>query len=161
MKTFFLFLSLLGFIACSKTKSDDCPQTVYSYDYKTNANVDTIRSSANWLSVTETNGDSLLFRYTMNYIACPAIEDAGVTETLFFAVDPGVNSFIYSMANFQKAMVYFRRSCFCVQRGGFVVPQSGTITGTRLNAKSWKIDFDIMITNDDRVQHSAVFTEKQ
>lgn len=156
MKLLLILLSFIAVLGCKKNKSDDCPHTEYFYGYKINAQVDTLRTQANWLAAFTANGDSLVFNYIMDYTTCPDIADGGTTEILFFEVDRAVTSFDYDAADFQQAMVYFRRVCFCTEKG-FVVPKGGTIKGTKLNANSWKIDFDIVIDNNEHVKNSGTF----
>lgn len=154
--SFLFFCVLLVFFSCRKNKTAGCPTTEYKYAFKSGAKLDTISSHANWLVATPGNGNKLLFTYKMNYTTCPEIADGGLSHILYFEADPSANSFEYNTGSLQDAMVYFRRICYCPENG-FVVPESGTIKGTRLNANSWRVEFDIVISNNERVKNTGVF----
>jgi hypothetical protein len=156
MKTFLAIVSFLVILSCNKDKSDDCPQTQYYYGFKVSSQVDTIRTSGNWLAAITASGDSLVFNYIREYTTCANVADGNVTDILFFQVDPAANSFEYDVADFQQSMVYFRRVCFCTELG-FIIPQGGTIKGNRVNPTTWNVEFDLIIANNEHVKNSGTF----
>ncbi len=76
---------------------------------------------------------------------CPCYTDGGGYENLLFEVNPASNSFAYQTSDIEAANIYFRAGCvecsFATQNA--VIPDSFTITGTKLSSDSWQIDFDI------------------
>jgi hypothetical protein len=135
---------------------DECPSTEYQYAFQRNAVVDTSRAPANWLIATSASGTNLVFNYTKNYVTCPEIADGGSTDILFFEVNAAATSFDYDVSAFQQSMVYFRRICFCPENG-FVVPVDGNIKGTRIDDRSWQVEFDLILAGGEHIKNSAVF----
>lgn len=156
MKAFLAIASFFIILSCNKKDSDDCPKTQYYYGYKVSAQVDTLRTSANWLAAVVGSGDSLVFNYIREFTTCNNVADGNVTDILFFQVDPAATSFQYNAADFQRAMVYFRRVCFCPELGYFI-PQGGTIKGNKVSTTSWNVEFDLIINGNEHVKNSGMF----
>jgi hypothetical protein len=155
MRTLSFFLFLFCCIACTKNKQ--CDSNTYDYSFSNNAKVDTIfNANLQRIEAVKAGGNKLVFIYTHVYKSCPGIADADFTRTLLFEVDPASSSFNYTANDFQTAMLYTYANCFCINRGA-TLPQSGTITGTRINNNRWKVDADLVVENGISVKLSGTF----
>jgi hypothetical protein len=155
MRTLSFFLLLLCSIACSKNKR--CDSNIYNYTFSNNAKVDTIfNSNSQRLRAEKGSGNKLVFIYNHTYTSCPGIADADFSRTLLFEADPAANSFNYTVNDFQTAMVYSYADCFCAGSGA-TLPQSGTITGTKISNSRWKIDADLVVEFGISVKLSGTF----
>ena len=147
--------------ACKK-KGDDgpCPTDVYTYTYKDNARVDTVRQPivhAPLLAVVNT-GTKRVFTYMWEHIDCPQIQDGGGGAQLVFEVDPGLSHFKYYADSLAAIKCYYRSFCgYCIPPDD-VVPV-GTIEGTKISDKTWKVDIDLKTGMYSTIKTSASFVK--
>ena len=147
--------------ACKK-KSDTCPTDVYEYTYKDNAKVDTIRSAMTVpapLVIAVNSGAKRVFTYRWDHIDCPQIADGGGGAILVFEVDPALAHFKYYADSLAAIKCYYQGLCgYCVPRDASV-PVGGSIEGTKINDKTWKVDIDLKTGVYSTLKTSASFVK--
>ena len=147
--------------ACKK-KGDTCPTDVYEYTYKDNAQVDTIRPAVSVpapLVVAVNTGAKRVFTYRWDHILCPQIADGGGGTLLIFEVDPALSHFKYYADSLVAIKCYYQSLCgYCVPRDAFV-PVGGSIEGTKINDKTWKVAIDIKAGAYATINTSANFVK--
>lgn len=157
---FFLLLAMIVSGACKK-KADTCPTDVYEYTYKDNAQVDTVRAPVNYapLAATVNTGTKRVFTYRWSHIDCPQIADGGGGALLYFEVDPALSHFKYYADSLAAIKCYYMSLCgYCVPRDASV-PVGGTIEGTKINDKTWKVDIDLKTGTYSTLKTSASFVK--
>jgi hypothetical protein len=155
-----LFLILLAttlFTACHKKAEHSCPTDDYAYIFKDNARVDT---TSRWsrgaiLKANVEAGNKRVFIYQHTYTPCAGIADADYIATVIFEADPNATHFKYNTDSLDKIRCYYGSVCYGCRDA--VVPAGGTIEGTRVNDKLWKLDLDLTISTGNTVKASANF----
>ncbi len=89
------------------------------------------------------NGTKLVFHY--QYVANDKdfIADDEYTENLYFEIDPDSSRFHYTdqdLAEIQASLVPW---CFCPLLVSEI--RTGTISGERINAKTWQVEIDVQV----------------
>ena len=94
------------------------------------------------------DGQSLLFRYSLNYPDEPNIADDEVSDVFWFEIPTGQTSFSFDLSQDVDTLpMLFQRVCFCAPIS--YTFRSVSITGKQLNVGEWQITFDMQALDSD------------
>ena len=98
-----------------------------------------------------TNGDDLVFRYTLNHPDEEMIADDELSELFVFSVPSGQDSFKITLSEVTGAAsspMAYHRLCFCYFPLGFTI-QNATVSGTKIDENKWNISFNLKASDGD------------
>jgi hypothetical protein len=156
---FFLLLIMAVSMACKK-KGDNCPPDLYTYAYKDNAQVDTLRNAlTKQLAAIVNTGSKRVFIYQWSPQSCPQVVDGPGGVIMVFEADPGVTHFKYTTDDLLARKCYYYYPCGECLPPTAAIPISGTIEGTKVSDKKWKVDIDVNTYNSLTIKTSADFVQ--
>lgn len=87
-------------------------------------------------------GKKLVFQYQYKAAENPMMTDDELFESIMFQVEPFTKSFTLKGDALLKSNATFNRSCFCRDRGYFLVT-GGYIKGKKINSTTYAIEFNL------------------
>jgi hypothetical protein len=157
LRIIFFFL-LFSFLLTACKKSDkSCPFDTYTYNFKNNTKVDTVRGFGQGTLIAHpVSGNKKVFIYNHSYTACPQVADGDWNALLLFEVDPSLNYFKFYTDDLESIKCYYHIE-FAEIHSDAYIPVAGVIEGTRINDQKWNVNIDLMLTNDKTLKISAIF----
>jgi len=153
-----LFILILTgtFFACKKSPTDDCTPESFKFKFQQSMKIDTVRlfptdPTLEYYSYTLSAGNKTVFNYTHLFRNCPMISDDEGVKTVIFEIPPQSDSFIINDSlEFRSAKCLIHFSCFCAPAAPVFIKQ-GSIEGTRISTKSWKIKANLQMPWNSQV----------
>jgi hypothetical protein len=90
-------------------------------------------------------GNKMVFDYNFKAKDRESVADDEYRERIVFQIDSKTKSFVLTGDSLIAAKAYYTRSCFCLDRGNYKI-NGGSIKGKLINANTWKVDLDLIIT---------------
>ncbi len=91
-------------------------------------------------------GNKLVFDYYYKAKDRESVADDEYNERIVFEMySKSAASFVLTGDSILAAKAYYTRSCFCLDRGNYKI-NGGSILGKKINANTWKVDMDLVIT---------------
>ncbi|HSC38655.1 MAG TPA: hypothetical protein VLD19_12310 [Chitinophagaceae bacterium] len=154
---FLLLLAMVVSGACKK-KGNTCPPDIYTYAYKNNAQVDTLRNAlTKQLAAIVNTGSKRVFTYQWSPQSCVPIADGPGGVILVFEADPDATHFKYTTDSLLARKCYYYYPCGECLPPTAAIPIGGTIEGTKVSDKKWKVDIDVKTYNSLTINSSADF----
>ncbi|MDP5169830.1 MAG: hypothetical protein NWR72_06270 [Bacteroidia bacterium] len=155
MKYSLLLLTALLFLSsCKETGIDPttCRDGKCTYTFEGGKQVNLFGDSTNQY-VEIINGDKLVFQYQYLKNEKANIADDEYTENIYFEIDPSVDAFSYSgKEELESINLIMQAICFCPVI--IATPQSGSISGKKINDNTWEIDLNVTFDWDGSVVES-------
>lgn len=101
-----------------------------------------LRLSNNNFGIALDDGDSLVFRYSLNHPEDPNISDDELTEVFWFQVSKNETSFTFESDEpgiSDTRTAAYQRLCFCGQIDFEVINYS--VTASQINQSEWQVEF--------------------
>lgn len=87
-------------------------------------------------------GSKTVLKMTSSTEGSPLIADDEFTNILLLEIDPDMDEFSFNSSNLDKAKLYFKRVCFCIDVT-FLAPESGCIQGKKQADGSWNVEANL------------------
>lgn len=142
---FLLLLIPIFFTGCKKKSA--CVPDAYLNVFYNNARVDTISNGSSLRAFT-TSGNRVVFSYLHAHSGCQGYIDEGVSYQLLFEADPEATQIMLYENDLAAAHCYFTYSTNGNGSLGAYIPSGGTIEGSRIDGKHWKIYINLKLKNE-------------
>jgi len=95
-------------------------------------------------NVTFTEGDKIVFHYSLQRPENPDRSDDELTENIVFEIDSNLNTFDYSNQELIPLLTYYFESCFCLHEVVEII--SGHVSGQKINETKWNLTLILNIS---------------